>query len=202
MKRAIQMMCAMAVVVSFGSAAVAVVSDFDQGHLDGWTIGLEGDLSIATSGGNPGGYARVDDFGGGLENRVYAPAKFLGDWSGLLGETLSLDAKQIAGSPLFPDTVDFEISGPGGYAVHDTGSFITYSWATYSTTITPSAWVVTDGTWEGLLANVTMLRIDAEYVQGDDTFGFDNVELTPEPASIALLALGAMALVRRRKRNS
>ena len=48
----------------------------------------------------------------------------------------------------------------------------------------PSAWVVTAGTWEDLLANVTMLRIDAEYVQGNDTFGFDNVELTPDPATL------------------
>ena len=197
MKKSIQIVCV--VVVSFSSIASAVISDFDQGHLDGWSVGLEGVLSHATSGGNPGGYAQMDDFGGGLNNWAYAPAKFLGDWSGLVGETLSMDAKQLLGSPIFPDTVDFEISGPGGYATSDTGEYLSYSWATYGTTIEPSAWVVTDGTWEDILANVTMLRIDAEYVQGDDTFGFDNVELTPEPATLAMLALGGLALIRRKK---
>ena len=144
----------------------------------------------------------MEDFGAGLGNLVYAPSKFLGDWSGLVGETLSMDAKQILGTPIFPDTVDFEISGPGGSATCDTGEYMSYSWENYGTTITPSAWVVTTGTWEDLLANVTMLRIDAEYVQGNDTFGFDNVELTPEPCSLGLLAIGGLALVRRRRRRA
>ncbi len=182
MKNVIQIVCVV-VVMGLCSVASAVVSDFEQGHLDGWTVGLEGVLSHASSGGNPGGYAQMDDFGGGLGNLVYAPPKFLGDWSGLVGETLSLDAKQILGFPIFPDTVDFEISGPGGSATSDTGEYMSYSWTPYSTTIMPSAWVVTAGTWEDLLANVTMLRIDAEYVQGDDTFGFDNVELTSDSAT-------------------
>lgn len=60
---------------------------------------------------------------------------------------------------------------------------------------------MTDGTWEDILANVTMLRIDAEFTSGDDAFAFDNVELTPEPATLTLFVLGGMALVRRRKRG-
>ncbi len=200
MKNVILIVC---VVVGLGSVAMAkVTSDFDQGHLDGWTVGTEGILSHVASGGNPGGYAQMDDFGAGEANVVYAPSKFLGDWSGLVGGTLSMDAKQLLGDPIYPDTVDFEISGPGGSAISDTGEYMSFSWENYDTTITPAAWVVTAGTWEDLLTNVTMLRIDAEYVQGNDTFGFDNVELTPEPATLSLLALGGLALIRRRKNGA
>lgn len=106
-----------------------VISDFEQGHLEGWTVEGDGDMSIVASEGNPGGYARVDDkpASPNVNSWAYAPEKFLGDWSGLVGETLSVDAKQIFGSLVLGHPVIFEISGPGGYAVGDTGVPLNFS---------------------------------------------------------------------------
>ncbi len=42
------------------------------------------------------------------------------------------------------------------------------------------------------------IRYTAVTNGGTEGFGFDNLTVTPEPASLALLALGALSLLRRR----
>jgi hypothetical protein len=63
------------------SRALGVASTFDSG-LDGWTSNTPAEISWQASGGNPGGYVRFTDVSGD-STEIYAPAKFLGDWSGL-----------------------------------------------------------------------------------------------------------------------
>ena len=175
-----------------------VMSDFESGNVDGWTVSPDGSVSRVGTGGNPGGYLRVDDDATGGHNWIYAPVKFLGDWSSLEGEILSVDAKAIFGEPT-TNNMHFEISGPGGSAIHDMGQMPTYNWETYATTLTPANWTVSAGNWPAILTNVTMLRIEAEYYTGDDACAFDNIILTPEPGTLSLLALGGLLSMRRRR---
>ena len=50
--------------------------------VDMWTGTGSGNFSFSSSGGNPGGFIRFDDSSGtSAEGWIYAPAKFLGNWS-------------------------------------------------------------------------------------------------------------------------
>ena len=55
------------------------------------------------------------------------------------------------------------------------------SWRTYRIPLIESAWTVTSGTWDALLADVTELAIDLEFITGPETTGLDNVVLARQP---------------------
>lgn len=139
---------------------------------------------------------------------MLAPAPFLGDWSSLIDNgTLSFDYRLLAvpasGNPL---PYEVGVSGPGGTLVWTSPNpGVTTDWVHYSIDIAEPSWSVTSGTFQGALENVTQMRIRVRVFDNTEPgirMGLDNIVLAPvpEPASLAVLASGALALLRRRRR--
>ena len=190
-------------------ANAATISNFDDGTLQGWTRAIDGKngtISNPGVGGNPGGFLLFTDgtVGGPPEN-IVAPSEFLGDWSLALANptasTISLDGLLI--DPHVPggDDIIIFIDGPGGSANINLGlPSTTGVWESFSTAIQESDWSVTSGTWAGLLANVTSLQVQMDWVNpGGMQNGIDNFQLdlsdasaVPEPTSMALFGLTAL----------
>jgi hypothetical protein len=68
-------------------------------------------------------------------------------------------------------------------------------WQTYRIDLTAANWGRTQAQWTALLSNVTSLRVTVEAVFGGEQNGVDNILLVPEASSIALLGLGALAIL-------
>jgi hypothetical protein len=193
----------LAVVTVLGSAsaqAVPIVSTWDDGTLNGWTFtGVSyGYWQVALSGGNPGGWAQFYDTSSTYTaDTLHAPASYLGnlqpylasgwlEWDMLSGRTASIGT-----------TVT--LAGPGGRAIYRS-PVPGLTWSHVQVGLQPQYWTVSQGTWAGLMANVTDLNIVGDVVTGEGSveLGLDNFTLaTPEPASLALLCLGGVALLRR-----
>ena len=190
------------VCVFSGNAIGAVITTFDS-DLEGWTSNTTTEITWTSPGGNPDGYARFDD---ATINDTYliAPARYLGDWSGLVGTDISYDHNVLSMTPNSPAPAAYtvKISGPGNDATW-TGATAPSrpGWDTVTVPILESAWTVNSGTWAGLLADVDNLSIRIEHWSNLDTAGVDNITLAiPEPATLSLLALGGLAMLRRRRR--
>jgi hypothetical protein len=103
---------------------------------------------------------------------VFAPAKFLGDWSLLNGTgLLTFDLRTIAVG-VVDELQEYNVIIHNGSitaiwlgGVH---SGNTSNWndpeATFAVPIIESEWIVLNGTWSDLLTNVTLLRIDMEQI--------------------------------------
>jgi len=208
--------CAMSAISA--QAAPTAVSTFDT-DLDGWTPSPPGlpapllpEVTWQAVGGNPGGFARFDDRTD-ADTYIQAPAKFLGDWSSLDGVgAIYYDhlIDDIGGNPQF---LGFEfkywitLAGPGGSAAWRENLFqpLPVAWVTNKVPIDKPYWVVTGGTWPGLLADVQEFRIGIEAVnnkgqESGEITGIDNVVI-PEPGTLAMLAFGGALLLRRRRRR-
>lgn len=162
-----------------------VQSTYDT-DIENWLITGDNDYHWQSSGGNPGGYMHVDDLATGQHNYAVAPAKFLGDWSNATAsDTISVDIylDNTSGGPIGASCPywTFEISGPGGRAVAIDGCVNLPSehvWTNYKVSLDESDWIVELGSWSGILENVTSLRINAEFIHGDEWVGLDNVWLS------------------------
>jgi len=183
-----------------------VCSTFDT-DLEMWTGIGSGSFTFHASGGNPGGYVQYNDVSGTSEDGwLVAPAKFLGNWSVLENpSTLSWDhiIIQTGGSGYQILQGEAIISGPGGSARFKSSEYMTNTgWKTFSAPINNSTWAVTSGSWAGILNNVTALQIRIEAVHNNagplDIDGIDNITITPEPATLLLLGLGAVMLRKRK----
>ena len=99
-------------------------------------------------------------------------------------------------------TVD--ISGPAGSARWQAPNVDPADgWVNLQNPITESAWVLQTGTWAGLLANVTELRIFMpDSSTASEVTGIDNVSLTPVPLPATLLFFlsGLIGLIGLKKR--
>jgi hypothetical protein len=182
---------------TFGDVYAA--THFDAG-LEGWTAVGDGSISWQAIGGNPGGYLRAVDPAYGINTDAVAPTPFLGDWSALNGiAILSSDLTVISGGGLDEGPM-FQISGPEGAAYvrwSPTAGPPHGQWGTFAVPLKESEWVITRGTWGGLLSDVTSLQIDLEFIGGVETTGLDNVVLTPEPATLLLFGLGGLVAMRK-----
>jgi len=196
--------------VAGASASATVMSTFD---IDGeaWTTFADAEnLTYSAAGGNPGGAVRAEDVGNGQIWYWQAPAKFLGDQSGAWGGSLSFDLIQGSLSRQLNED-DVILIGGGLTIVFDTASNPELTWTDYSIDFTDTAgWtlnttggsVASAAQIQTVLGSLETLRIRGEYVNGttNDYTLLDNVILTPEPASLALLSLGALAMHDRRRR--
>jgi hypothetical protein len=207
------------------SASTIAISTFDT-DADGWRIGDffdatgDADPIYVASGGNPGGFIRTGDLFSW--NAFQAPAEFIGNQSAAYGGSLNLDMQILSHDGIdYPmvvigdgfKTLQFRTTPPG------TG------WTSYSIPLLASAgWEIGDGTGnpgvpateaelQTVLAGLTFLNLDADWLDGTDQVDLDNVALctatgcgpptgVAEPSSLLLFGMAVLGLVRTRRRNT
>jgi len=175
--------------------AGTIESTFDS-DLEGWTADVP--FSYQPTGGNPGGYLRTGDIGGGATSNAIAPPQFLGDLTSFKGGTISVDL------------IGFSQSGVGGgEAIILEGptdsAFIQYSltpipfvWTTFVVPMNAADWGKTEQEWDDLLSNVTTLKVGVDPTSsGADRMGLDNfrIERVPEPSTFVLSVMAVSAIL-------
>ena len=178
------------------SPATGALSTFDT-DLDGWTEEFPADIDIfwESSGGNPGGFMRTVDTSG-LQARALAPSKYLGDWSTLDNGrgVVRVDAKLIdADGAEVVVAGGIEIAGPGGRLDHVFPTPHTSTWRTFEVPIAEADWQINEGTWAGVLANVTKMSLLADTTVEHDVNGYDNIYVGPWPRIPAVSEWGLVA---------
>ncbi len=178
--------------------ASAVKSDFST-KVEGWSVAGDTTSVAATfvpTGGNPGGYAEtIDQAVGGVMYWV-APTKFRGERSAMYGGRLEYDLRQSATDSPFT-TDDIVLAGGDVTLTTSAGPAPGTTWTHYSVPLVAgSGWKVggvdaTEAQLRAVLADVTDLRIRAEYRTGPDTDGLDNVVLVPGPQASVKDVAGA-----------
>ncbi len=200
----------LAAAVPAAAATYLAQSAFSAGD-EGWrltsTIGYNGPVSWSNTGGNPGGFIYGQDPDTGAFGFL-APAKFRGPMGAAFHHELYFDVAAYQ-QPEGP-TSWLGISGTNGLdLVCDYASpAAPMTWyrrtvwmnAAAGWTVVGTGLAATDAQILSVLQDLDGLAICAEFLQGlpTDVSGLDNVTLTPEPATLALVALGGLALLRRR----
>lgn len=181
---------------------------FDTGF-DGWNPIFFG-WSWQSDGGNPGGYVRFAESGTPPYTSLAAPSSFLGDWSSLDGiGSLSYDFRLFSGTP--DSTAGVMVTGGFGAAGtmfwHQPVTAGTVGWETVAAPLNEASWEIHGGSWKGILANVTEVRIFPDYFDyfGEVT-GIDNIAIVPEPsaatiAALAMVMFGCTRLCLRKRTN-
>jgi hypothetical protein len=184
--------------VPAGGAAAAVTSRFDSDR-ESWTVvgdtasGQEIPAHVA-SGGNPGGFVRIDDAAAGGTMYWNAPSKFLGNRAGSHGKRLLFDLRQSEVSNQY-DAADVILVGGGRTLEFNASQNPTAGgFRRYRVPLSSSAGWTKEGTstrptraeFVGTLSALTALRIRAEYRSGADTDDLDNVVLEGDLAAPAL----------------
>lgn len=198
------------------TGANAAVSTFDS-TADGWTAlgDAAGPLTWSATGGNPGGHAFINDAVVGGVTYFLAPSSFLGNQAGALGTSLTFDLQQTyPGAANQFDAADVILQGNGLTVAYDLAvNPALNAWTSYAVPLVATGWAlndlggaaVTNDQFASILANLTSLRIRAEFQTGSDLGRLDNVALVPEPGTTALmlggLAVLAGALGGRRRRS-
>ena len=173
-------------IITFVYLSAQIVTDFSTG-LDNWIA--EGDCNYFwyATGGNPTGYLRIEDDATGDINRCYAPAEFLGDWSGAdSDDTISADIFLSTNTLEYIGEINyvFRISGPGGIAKAITDPRPTPSiWHTYSVSLDPEEWTITAGDWNSILEDVQSFVVTGEFIDGDEFDKIDNITLSFSPVN-------------------
>lgn len=156
-----------------------LASRFNGSDTEDWAFVNTASVSFSATGGNAGGYVRVDDGSG--TSRAVAPPSFRGDWTPLDGVgKVRVDLRLLSASGTATGAADFvTLSGPGGaarraLAVADLPP-VGPLWKTFEIPIEVAAWTVTSGTWAGLMADVEDVRVTLDFHDGNEVVGFDNV---------------------------
>lgn len=180
-----------------------IVSDFATG-IDGWSFaGDVKEFRNVDPGGNPGGYLEIVDYASGDTCYFVGADKFLGDKLAFHGGTLDFDLRQSSITSQFDDA-DVIITGGGLSLVLNTTFNPGVDWTAYQVTLDSSFdWriatltgaVATDDQIRQVLADLTELRIRAEYVVGADTDGLDNVVMSAPDANVRLLSDGTTGVL-------
>ncbi|HNO77854.1 MAG TPA: PEP-CTERM sorting domain-containing protein [Phycisphaerae bacterium] len=206
-------LCTLCCAVLAQSANANPLSDFDDGTLQGWTAiatpwdgdPFGGTFELVTSGGNPGGYIHAIDESsiGGL--LVAGPAEFSGDLSGYTAvqydEYIYSNPQIVHGTSLFL----LGANGTSYRSIQPLDQVAT--WATRTVPLEEGSWMLNPGSigtesFAEVLLDATLAVEFSVSVTSFPTLeaGIDNITLVPEPASLALLGLGGIALFSRRRR--
>lgn len=166
-------------------ADAQVIADFEDGNIDQWLVEADGVPSLSGAG-NPGNCLRVNDQAVGEINEVVAPWAYTGDWSAAQqSDSISFDlfAHELSGNPLAPYELPLiTLSGPGGTARILIDTIPPFDvWHHIAVPLDSSAWIVT-GSWTALMAEVQVLKIRTEFIQGDEWTLLDNVRIPVTPA--------------------
>ncbi len=166
-----------------------VISTFDT-DLDGWRILGDNTAVWQAAGGNPGGCLDVNDLAVGSTNYASAPSKFLGNWSAFTtSDSIFFDIYEVNTSGgAWIAVHHVRIEGPGGAAWANDVRVVSPptqgAWIHVRVLLTPAMWTLESGSWLGLLANVTSVRIFAEWVDGAETTWLDNIGISRTPVPI------------------
>jgi hypothetical protein len=172
--------------------ANTIASSTFETDAEGWVVvnwdgsGSSTGVTYHLNGGNPSGFISIGDVYG--DTFWKAPSKFLGDRSSAYGGTLSYDIMTTTN----PDWVmyDIYIVGNGNTISYAFNNNPTANWKHYSVELNEGkGWKSgpvyqsggTDATAaqiQDVLANVTDIRIRAEFTWGSDNTYLDNVVLT------------------------
>ena len=169
-----------------------VLSDFEDGTTEGWRSEGDGDYTLETGTGNSGDCLRINDYATGAMNYAIAPLKFTGDWSvATENDSIHFDLKVITSAGYVSNQWTFEISGTAGMARHTPPSPNppTNIWTYYSVFLDSTQWDIISGDWNSILSDVDLLRIRAEYINGDEYILMDNISLSFTPTVNPVLPL-------------
>lgn len=163
-----------------------ISDDFENGSLEGWFSEGDGRESLSTTLGNPGASFKIDDDATGDINYAIAPRRYLGDWLSDLtsNDTLSVDIYVQSSDPdtLVDDFPVFQLSGPGGVATALDGlNLPRNTWNQVKVPLDSTEWNIQSGSWRELLKGITLFRIRAEYITGNENVYLDNVNLSLSP---------------------
>lgn len=188
-------------------ASASLVSDFDDGTVQGWQ-NLDPNGFIVDNpgvGGNPGGFLRFTDiFSGSVDPSVVrAPAVFSGDFSGF--SSIEFDAYLVAGN-VQANAVRIE-STDGTIWVYRPDIVAFNTWVHHSAPINDgTGWYLSTLTAGNTpFADVkTTVKSVSVTMAGLPALGFesgiDNFTIVPEPASTSfMIVAGAVLLLRRRR---
>jgi len=173
-------------VASPSQAQVSTTFDFD---IEGWTVTGDNSAAWEATTGNPGGCLSVNDWAVGDMNYIIAPVAYLGDWSvATSSDSITADIFLHRGSGgSIPPAYIFRLAGPGGEALALSGAGyfpIEDVWNTYTVSLDPADWVLEEGSWTALLADVRSLRIMGEFIDGTEDTRLDNVGLPFTPGYV------------------
>jgi len=168
-----------------------IISDFEGGDLDDWYSEGDGYCELGVGLGNPGDCMKVYDYATGSINYAIAPFKFTGDWSNAaITDSLHFDLKVVTSASQYCSTAwIFEISGPGGKArftpLDPTPPL--NEWTYFSARFDSLHWTMIEGFWADIISNVELLRIRAEYINGDEYILLDNILLSINPIIVPVI---------------
>ena len=166
------------------------ISSFSAG-MDGWARNYPADEKIdaATVGdkesqliwnefeGNPEGFVRIVESGGGAPDAFVVPGVYLGDWRQLDTPRIEFDYRHRSTSGA-NRPVEIAIIGPGA-VFRWTGVLPGDVWSHQTASVIASEWmrVSGDATFDETLANVLRVEISADHAQGAELNSIDNFSL-------------------------
>ena len=166
------------------------ISSFSAG-MDGWSRNYPSDAKIETSTtgdkdsqliwnefeGNPEGFVRIVESGGGAPDAFVVPGVYLGDWRELDTPRIDFDYRHRSTSGA-NRPVEVLIIGPGA-VFRWTGALPGDVWSHQTANVIASEWTQMSGdaTFDETMGNVLRVEISADQAQGAELNSIDNFSL-------------------------